>query len=165
MNETKLTNARLIEALETVKNNPIEEKELSEMLMSKESQLSKVANNVLQRIDKDDTIDNYDLKEASIFVGKIKFRVLSPRDEEGYIKNTEATKNKAYPNFSEAEKILNIITKKSKGAEEKLDKIIWKIAKINKEDLTPWEQNLVREDIIEFITNPMMTAMGLDSSK
>ena len=83
------------------------------------------------------------------------------------------------PNFIECETIFNLFgelseieTKQKENPEdvtvvadleealEKLDNLVWKISKLKKDKLTPWEQNLVHEQVLNTVTDVTMTSVG-----
>lgn len=157
---------KLTEILETVEDSPIKEPELAEMMERPGVKLSELAKFALSRGGVG--IKDFKAKEVGEFVRLLMKKVLELKREDGGYKVTPATENCDLPDFEQSERLTEFLQrylkieeelKKAEGKDKEAleeerahlngeeEALIWEVSGLNKDDLTIWEQRLVREQV------------------
>jgi hypothetical protein len=182
----------LKDALAEVKNTPIDEPKLYDLLTAEPVKKSKVVKNVLKRVDLN--INDFSALEIADFYHAIDKKITDKKDADGNFKSTKNTESFNLPNFEEAEALFDLLLQLNKNNQQQdtfqkrlmdgeevgdkelensikelttilknLDELTWQISGLKKEDLTEWEQSLISEQIIATVTEIEKTSMGKQS--
>jgi len=162
-------NEKLETLLEKIEDTPLQEKEIYEAIEKNHPKKSKAIKIALGR----DSLKMNDFSAIEIaeFYSKMHDKILSYKDKDGYFKKTKNTENINLPSFEETEEITDLVQKignklshkdasKTIKLSEKLEKMIFDIAGVNKDDLTEWEAGLVTSQITACSIDASMTALG-----
>jgi len=162
-------NEKLTKLLEKIEDTPIKEKEIYEAIIKNHPKKSKAVKIALGRDDL--SINDFTALEIAEFYNAMHKKITELKNEDGFFKKTQKTQNMELPSFEETEEIAEFMfkiddavkkekTKKVVELSEDLEQFIFKIAKIDKEDLSDWEVELVRQQITSCSMDAAMTAIG-----
>ncbi len=177
----------LLEAYNNIGDNPILEPELlinKDDFEDETSFIFDIADIVLKRTKVKQ--EDYTIQEITSFILKVHKKVNSFRDNEGYIKTTTATENAKLPHFRDIKLIKAIEEERIEAmrelgqfdndiddvddylasikaiqetSNEQMTPMILKITGLKKKDLTEWELDLVKENILEHMSSGLNAAV------
>ncbi len=138
--------------LEKIKDNPMEEKKLADIIEKSSKQECSQFEIAALALGKEFANAN-DMEQVALLVGKIVDKIMSFRDDKGVVKKTKSFESYEPMKPSDRMKFENLkielskITdeKEQEKANEKLDAFISKATNIDVKSLTTWEHRLLQE--------------------
>lgn len=134
---------QLKEKLETLGNTPLDEPEIYETIIKADEDKLR---SILFKDMKEDDFDLFDITDFTIAVTK---KVTDSIDEDGMFKTTPALDKMKLPRSSDMKDIRQMLN--NNASELKLSNKFYKIAGLDKKDLTDWEQSLFTRISIDFM--------------
>lgn len=151
--------------LDSLKDNPVEEKELADIIeksAKQECSQFEVADYVLGK----DFLNATDMEQVALLIGKVSKKIMSYRDDKDVVKKTKSFENyepmkpvdrMAFENLKL--KLAKEDSDKEKSNEE-IDKFISEATKIDVKNLTVWEHGLLQEILQQEAKSISMIFLG-----
>ena len=151
--------------LDRLKDNPVEEKELADIIeksAKQECSQFEVAAYVLGK----DFLNATDMEQVALLIGKVSKKIMSYRDDKDIVKKTKSFENyepmkpvdrMAFENLKL--KLAKEDSDKEKSNEE-IDKFISEATKIDVKNLTVWEHGLLQEILQQEAKSISMIFLG-----
>jgi hypothetical protein len=151
--------------LDGLKDNPVEEKELADIIeksAKQECSQFEVAAYVLGK----DFLNATDMEQVALLIGKVSKKIMAYRDDKNVVKKTPSFENyepmkpvdrMAFENLKL--KLAKEDSDKEKSNEE-IDKFISEATKINVKNLTVWEHGLLQEILQQEAKSISMIFLG-----
>jgi len=152
-------------ALDNLKDNPVEEKEIADIIeksAKQECSQFEVAAYVLGK----DFLNATDMEQVALLIGKISKKIMDYRDDKNIVKKTKAFDG--YEPMKPVDRMAfeNLNLKLSKEdsdkekANEEIDKFISEATKIDVKNLTVWEHGLLQEILRQEAKSISMIFLG-----
>lgn len=160
----------LQEKLDKIKNTPIDEPEIFEVLKGIEKEELSIIDLVLRFLTEEE-LDEFSIEDVASFAGMVNRKITARKDEKGIFKQTPNTAGwqrpkpshiKKYEELTKAIKkaMVNKEVDKIPELSEKLTSFLYEASKVEEDKLTDWEKQLVVEQTTEAIKGYLNSFLG-----